>query len=56
MIIRIFKISTKTMAIVRNKNGLRKYIYDEIGVNLPKDYTITQMINYLPVGNYFRIK
>ena len=56
MIIKIFKISTKEMWIMRNKAALCEFINQEIGA-IPYDkLTIDKLIKYLPKENYYRVK
>lgn len=56
MIIKIFKISTLEMCVIKHKQGLIQYISDEIGIILPHTFTVNQLIKYLPVEEYYRVK
>ena len=44
------------MCTINNKKGLIVYIADEIGKYLPSTLTINELINYLPVEEYYRVK
>ena len=56
MVIKIFKISTKEMWTIRNKDGLCEFINQETG-EIPDDkLTIFQLMQYLPKQNYHRVK
>ena len=56
MIIKIFKISTLEMCIIKHKNGLIQYIFDETGIKLPNTFTVDRLMKYLPVEEYYRVK
>lgn len=56
MIIKIFKISTMEMCTIKNKNGLIKFINNEIGKYLPMSFTINELLSYLPVEEYYKVK
>ena len=56
MIIKIFKISTMEMWILRHKKGLIEFIEQEINVIIPNSLTINDMIICLPKENYYRVK
>ena len=56
MIIKIFKIPTMEMWILKNKSCLIDFIEMETNMLLPKTLTINQLINYLPVEIYHHIK
>lgn len=56
MIIKIFKVSTAEMWTFRNKEALRKYVVSNV-LCAPKDNaTINELIQYLPVEDYCRVK
>lgn len=55
MIIRIFKLSTAQLCTIRHKAGLIKYIYDEVNKIPSNNLTIKQMMQYLPVEEYYWI-
>ena len=56
MIIKIFKIDTLEMCTIRHKRALVKFIKDERGIYLSSDMTINQLMKYLPVEEYYRVK
>jgi hypothetical protein len=56
MIIKIFKIETLEMCTIYHKKALIKFIKDELGIYLSSDMTINQLIKYLPVEEYYRVK
>ena len=56
MVIKIFKISTKEMWTIRNKNALCEFIYQETGKKPDSKFTIFKLIQYLPRQNYYRVK
>ena len=56
MVIKIFKISTKEMWAMSNKDALRDFIEQETGAKLSNQLTITRLIQYLPRENYCRVK
>ena len=56
MIIKIFKISTMEMWILHNKNALIDFIEQEMDLLAPKNLTINELIKWLPVENYYRMK
>lgn len=56
MIIKIFKISTLEMVIIRHKRGLTEYIKQETGFLFSETMTINQLMKKLPVEEYYRIK
>lgn len=56
MIIKIFKLSTQEMWTFYNKQSLRKYVIQNV-LCVPSQYaTINDLIEYLPVEDYCRIK
>ena len=56
MVIKIFKISTKEMWTIRNKDGLCEFIRQETGNTLDSKLTIFQLMQYLPKQNYHRVR
>ena len=56
MIIKIFKISTKEMWTIQNKQALCNFIYNEIGTKPDDKLTIFKLMQYLPRQNYYRVK
>ena len=56
MIIKIFKLSTKEMWVLKHKKSLLEFIEQETGHILPSLFTINDLVRYLPVENYHRVK
>ena len=56
MIIKIFKIDTLEMCVMRHKRSLIQFIKDETGMHLSSEMTINQLMKYLPVEQYYRVK
>lgn len=56
MVIKIFKISTKEMWTIRNKEALCDFIRQETGSMPDNKLTIFKLIQYLPRENYYRVK
>lgn len=56
MIIKIFKIPTKEMWTIKNKEALCNFIYQEVGIRPDSKLTIFKLIQYLPRENYYRVK
>lgn len=56
MVIKIFNLSTLKLAIIPNKKYLIQYIERETGKYVSNKLTINQLMNYLPIENYCRIK
>lgn len=56
MVIKIFKISTREMWTIKNKDGLCEFINQETGKTPDSKLTIFQMMQYLPKQNYHRVK
>lgn len=56
MIIKIFKVSTAEMWTLKNKKRLIWFIEKETNSLIPKTLTISQLIKYLPVEDYCRVK
>ena len=56
MIIKIFKVSTAEMWTLKNKKRLICFIEKEIDASVPKKLTIDQLVKYLPIEDYCRVK
>lgn len=56
MIIKIFKISTKEMWTIRNKDGLCEFIGQETGKYPDNKLTVFKLMEYLPKQDYHRVK
>lgn len=56
LIIKIFKISTQEMWKFKNKNALREFVMENILCIPSKHATIKELISYLPVEEYYRVK
>lgn len=56
MIIKFFKISTKEMWTIQNKDALFDFIVQETGTIPDRKLTISQLSQYLPRENYYRVK
>lgn len=56
MIIRVFKISTAEMWTFYNKQALRKYVIQNVFCLPKKNATVNELIQYLPVEDYCRVK
>ena len=56
MIIKIFKVSTKEMWSFRSKDELRKYVIQNVLCIPRHNATIDELIKYLPVEDYCRVK
>ena len=56
MVIKIFKISTKEMWTISNKEALCDFIKQETGARPDSKLTIFQLVKYLPRENYCRVK
>lgn len=56
MIIKIYKLSTRQMWTIRNKEALCEFIHQEIGVWPDKKATIFELVKLLPRENYYRAK
>lgn len=56
MVIKIFKISTKEMYTIPNKNALCSFIQQETGINTNNKMTIFKLMTFLPKENYHRVK
>lgn len=56
MIIKVFKVSTAEMWTFRDKEAFRKYVISNV-LCVPKDNaTINELMQYLPVEDYCRVK
>lgn len=56
MAIRIFKVSTKEMYTFPNKQSFYEYVRLVSGMPLMNNCTIDDLMNYLPVEDYCRVK
>lgn len=56
MVIKIFKISTKEMYTIPNKEALCNFISKETGTIMDNKMTIFKLMTYLPRENYCRVK
>ena len=56
MIIKIYKISTMEMWTLKDKKALIDFIKMETNITVPANFTINQLIKYLPIENYHRVK
>lgn len=56
MIVRIFKISTAEMWTFYNKQAFREYVIQNILCAPSKSATINELMQYLPVEDYCRVK
>lgn len=56
MVIKIFKVSTAEMWTLKNKQRLVLFIEQETGRFVSNKLTIDQLVRYLPVENYCRVK
>ena len=56
MVIKIFKISTKEMWTIGNKEALCDFICQETGKRPDNKLTIFKIVQYLPKEDYYRVK
>ena len=56
MIIKVFKVSTAEMWTFRNKEAFRKYVVKNVLCVPSKTATIDELMQYLPVEDYCRVK
>ena len=56
MVIKIFKIATKEMWTIKNKEALCAFICQETGAKPDSKLTIFKLMQYLPKQNYYRVK
>lgn len=56
MIIKIFKVSTKEMYTFPNKQSFYEYVRFVSGMPLMNNRTIDELMYYLPVEDYCRVK
>lgn len=56
MIIKIFKIETLEMCTIYHKKALIRFIKDELGIYLSSQMSIDQLMKYLPVEEYYRVR
>ena len=56
MVIKVFKISTKEMWTMKNKDALCEFIEQETGIRPDSKLTIFKLMQCLPRENYYRVK
>lgn len=56
MIIKVFKVSTAEMWTFRNKEVFRKYVISNALCAPKTNATIDELMKYLPVEDYCRVK
>ena len=56
MIIKIFKISTREMWTFYNKKAFREYVMQNVLCIPRSNATINELMQYLPVEDYCRVK
>lgn len=56
MVIKIFKISTKEMWTIQNKETLCDFIKKETGIEPNNKLTIFKLMQYLPKESYCRVR
>ena len=56
MIIKVFKVSTAEMWTFCNKAAFRKYVISNVLCVPKENATIEELMNYLPVEDYCRVK
>jgi hypothetical protein len=56
MIIKIFKISTKEMYTFKNKIELLRFVRQITKFPILYNKTISQLVAYLPVDDYYRVR
>lgn len=56
MVVKIFKVSTSEMWTLKNKRRLICFIEKETGSLVSEKLTINQLVKYLPVEDYCRVK
>ena len=56
MIVKVFKVSTAEMWTICNKRALVQFIEQETGLCVSVKLTIGQLMKYLPVEDYCRVK
>lgn len=56
MIIKIFKVSTAEMWTFKNKKAFRKYVVSNVLCVPPTNATVNELMRYLPVEDYCRVK
>ena len=56
MVIKIFKITTKEMWTIKNKDALCDFIHKETGTKPDSKLTIFKLMQYLPRQDYYRVK
>lgn len=56
MIIKVFKVSTAEMWTFYNKKAFRQYVLSNVLCAPKTNATINELMNYLPVEDYCRVK
>lgn len=56
MIIKVFKVSTKEMWTFYNKKAFREYVVQNVFCIPKYNATINELMGYLPVEDYCRVK
>jgi hypothetical protein len=56
MIIKVFKVSTAEMWTFCNKEAFRKYVVSNVLCVPKSNATIDELMQYLPVEDYCRVK
>lgn len=56
MVIKVFKVSTKEMWTFYNKKSFRKYVISNVLCAPRTNATIDELMKYLPVEDYCRVK
>ena len=56
MIIKVFKVSEKAMYTFPNKETFYNYVIQISGCLIPRCTTIKDLMGYLPVEDYCRVK
>lgn len=56
MVIKVFKVSTKEMWTFYNKQAFRKYVIQNVFCAPRQNATIDELMRYLPVEDYCRVK
>ena len=56
MVIKVFKVSTAEMWTFRNKKVFRKYVMSVVLCAPKSNATVNELMEYLPVEDYCRVK
>ena len=56
MVIKIFKVSTTEMWVFANKQAFREYVIHNVLCAPRQNATIDELMRYLPVEDYCRVK